>query len=69
MPSDLAKKKAAKKKEAAKCRSRPKKADEENGTEGSENGSEGLENGTDAGERNREPESLQWFCSEEWWPV
>ncbi|KAG7269556.1 hypothetical protein CRUP_029825 [Coryphaenoides rupestris] len=47
MPSDLAKKKAAKKKEAAKARSRPKKADEENGTEGLENGTEGLENGTD----------------------
>lgn len=31
MPSDLAKKKAAKKKEAAKARQRPKKAEEGNG--------------------------------------
>lgn len=41
MPSDLAKKKAAKKKEAAKARQRPKKAEEVNGEgekpEGQEN--------------------------------
>lgn len=36
MPSDLAKKKAAKKKEAAKARQRPRRAPEENGDVGTE---------------------------------
>jgi len=36
MPSDLAKKKAAKKKEAAKARQRPRRAPEENGDAGTE---------------------------------
>lgn len=46
MPSDLAKKKAAKKKEAAKARQRPKKADELNDEgqepEAQENGVNGV---------------------------
>ncbi|CAL8401465.1 ATP-binding cassette sub-family F member 2 [Gadus morhua] len=47
MPSDLAKKKAQKKKEAAKARNRPKKADELDG-EGDGEAAEGHTNGTDS---------------------
>ena len=50
MPSDLAKKKAQKKKEAAKARNRPKKADELDG-EGDGEAAEGHTNGTDSGEK------------------
>lgn len=46
MPSDLAKKKAAKKKEAAKARQRPKKAEEVN--DGEEERPESQENGNSA---------------------
>lgn len=56
MPSDLAKKKAAKKKEAAKARQRPRKGHEENGDAAAEpqvaeERSEGLNGQETAGER------------------
>lgn len=57
MPSDLAKKKAAKKKEAAKARQRPKKAEEVNG-EGEK--PESQENGVS--EFNGESEALNTQC-------
>lgn len=45
MPSDLAKKKAAKKKEAAKARQRTKKPEETNGVNGESEKPESQENG------------------------
>lgn len=68
MPSDLAKKKAAKKKEAAKARQRSKKPDELN-EEGEQ--AEPQQNGADSNGERRTPsgwswgaslQSLTWFC-------
>lgn len=56
MPSDLAKKKAAKKKEAAKSRQRTKKTEDEEG----ERPENGLENG-DGDDMNGRPKCGQQF--------
>lgn len=55
MPSDLAKKKAAKKKEAAKARQRTKKPEELNGEAGEAEQAEPQQNGADSNGERRPP--------------